>query len=76
MAHVIWEYRNVRQNASALHFHLHKSRLLVREPCSIRVACAALAFSLFLSGGAKLLNAQNSLEQHASKAANWFRLAT
>ncbi|HET6961408.1 MAG TPA: tetratricopeptide repeat protein [Terriglobia bacterium] len=69
MAHVIWEYRNVGQNTSAARFHLHKLRVLGRKPCSTRVACAVLAFWLFLSVGGKLLNAQNSLaRQHASKA--------
>ena len=45
------------------------SRLLGRESCCIRFACATLAFWLFLPGVAELLNAQHSLaRQHASKA--------
>ena len=37
---------------------------------SARFACAAVVFWLFLTGGAELLNAQNSLaRQHASRAA-------
>jgi len=71
MAHVIWGYRDVGQNTSVGHFHLHKSRLLVREACSVRVACTALAFWLFLPSDAELLNAQSSLAtQHAARAAN------
>src|SRR3954447_25456358 len=58
MAHVISEFRNIGQNRSVRHFHLHTS---LRESCFIRLACVALAFWLCLFCSAELLHAQNSL---------------
>ena len=67
MVHVISEYRNGEEKRSVGHPQLPKSRLLGRESCCIRFACATLAFWLFLPGGT--LHAQHSLaRQHASNA--------